>query len=222
MQHYDEEYNYQVLRLLDIDSDSRLSLKFKYNLSFLDAKIEREMLKGNIDGLPGTFSKNVPSRINGVSQEKVSLINNKYALKRLLLIIDDIIEFTDQDILDSDVSADYDYHSDEENEEIHNEKDTVIEAESLDEEQSEEELAQMEEDDEEYFQLTFQLLLAEFKVCILFTDNTGLSEIRKKVDERYKYMSTGHNIIFNEIYDILSKAEELRRDSNKDLSSYTL
>ena len=80
----------------------------------------------------------------------------------------------------------------------------------------------MEEDDEEYFQLTFQLLLAEFKVCILFTDNTGLSEIRKKVDERYKYMSTGHNIIFNEIYDILSKAEELRRDSNKDLSSYTL
>ncbi len=215
MKYYDEHYNLELLRLLESNEEEKTYNYYKYNLAFLDDEIEENLLNNKLDNINRTLDKTILAFVDKVNSEKISFINNKYALYRFTLIIDDILEYDDPSIFDEEYDEETKDLLDRNMEELANFDNPNNPYASMTEEDLES-LAEEEELDEMEELFLFNLFIAEFKSCVLFTDNIGLNEIRKRLDEKYKYYSSNRQKLFKMLYGILDDAPKLKEDANKD------
>lgn len=230
MKDYDLLYNYNVQRSLSTMKDNNEALKFKYNMAFVIPSIERAMLEGNLDNLPDIFVPSIYLNTTGVSKEVITHKKNKYALHRITLIIDDIIEYSDYDVTgEMTEEVDHNYYNGNEDEETNEELVNEVLGQrtpQYDEEyveMTEEEYEKQQKEDEDYYDLVFNLFLAEFKSSLRFADANTLEEIKKKIDQKYKYLNKGRKQVFNIIYSLIEEARiSLKTPQIDQGTSYTL
>ena len=205
-QYYDDAFNLELIKLIPFEEDEE-QIWYKYNLAYLDDFAEDELLKGKIDHLPSNFDDMILKDLTSVDDEKSRFANNVYAFSRYYMIIDDIFEYDDEFVFGT-IDDDEEYEEpevDEDYQDLMNEmyQDGDIEVECTVEELS---------------TFKYNVLITQFKVLTLFADEKGIEEIKKMLDQKYKYFGENRKLIFENLYDILNNSNTLKKKENADIN----
>ncbi len=204
---YNETYYYEIFNFLQDSFDDK-ALYFKYNLTFLNSKLESALLNKRLDNIPQKFNSFIEYNSPNLDPSFISNIRNAYALDKLSLFIEDIPSYDDKTIYNDSDDEEYDELLEENLEELASiERENV----SFEEDEDNEEL----EDFEDKFY--FNILLAKLKTCLLFADDNCIKIIKNKVINLKKYYEKGHNLIFKEILEILDSNNILKQNANSDI-----
>lgn len=212
MKEYDNLHNLESFRFLS-ESHEINDIYYKYNLAFLNSKVEECLLNNGLVSIPHTF-KNYPDF--PVSEKLLNETNNKYALEILSLFIDDLFAYDDTSIFDEEL-----YEEDNELLEQNIEELALFnEKRNFNEEMQEEfdeDIEDLDEDLEDKFY--YNILISKLKACLLFVNEDGAKQIKKEFLKRKEIYPKYHDLIFKQVIDIIDNYKELQKDASKDLKN---
>lgn len=210
MKEYDNIHNLESFRYLS-ESHEINDIYYKYNLAFLNNKIEEILLNNGLTSFPHTFKihPDLP-----VSEKLLTEVNNKYALEILSLFIDDLFAYDDSTIFDEELDEDANDLLIQNIEELSQFNENKEEYNDEYDEEYEDDEDNLEDLEEKFY---YNILISKLKACLLFADEQGIKQIKNEFLKRKEIYPKYHDLIFKQVMDIIDNYKELQKDASKDL-----